>query len=355
MAGTNRAPPAALTLFEALAHEAHSFDFFEVLRRIEREYSELPRLGYARLPQDEPIRLGQPVHLNFPPSTLARLESRSRGGPPRLDAFFLGLLGPHGALPLHLTEYIYNRVHHQNDDSLKHFMDVFHHRMLIFFYRAWADARAVVSRDRSARDSFGQRALALHGRAGECFASQDAMPDDAKKYYSGHLSALPRRPEALCKILQSSLGLPMRVLDFFTRWVELPEEGRWRLGRVSGFSELGVNIIVGGRVFDAQSGIRLVAGPLTISQYETFLPGGSALSRVAAIVRNLVGLEFEWDLNLVLTAEQVPAMQLSNRLRLGWTTWLGTPSQCQSVNHLVLSLKFIESVDQRFPRRVALS
>jgi type VI secretion system protein ImpH len=40
-------------------------------------------------------------------------------------------------------------------------------------------------------------------------------------------------------------------------------------------------------------------------------------------VRNYLGDEFEWDLNLVLVANEVPVLELGVAGELGWTTWLG--------------------------------
>src|SRR5207244_11417908 len=52
----------------------------------------------------------------------------------------LGLLGPQGALPLSTTEeaYHYALAH---DDAFPRFLDLFNHRFIQLFFRAWADAR----------------------------------------------------------------------------------------------------------------------------------------------------------------------------------------------------------------------
>lgn len=67
--------------------------------------------------------------------------SASDEGPARLEQFFFGLGGPNGPLPLHLTEYMRERQRNHADPTSKRFLDVFHHRLLSLFYRAWAEAR----------------------------------------------------------------------------------------------------------------------------------------------------------------------------------------------------------------------
>ena len=161
MAGTYRASPSALEFFAALEREPFRFDFFHALRRIECLHATLPRLGRAQLPRDEPLRLGQPPSLTFAPATIAHFVSSTATGVPRMEVLFLGLLGPHGALPTHLTEFVHDRARHHDDPTLVRFLDIFHHRMLLFFFRAWGDARAVVGRDRRTDDKFGRHLAAL--------------------------------------------------------------------------------------------------------------------------------------------------------------------------------------------------
>lgn len=64
-------------------------------------------------------------------------------------------------------------------------------------------------------------------------------------------------------------------------------------------------------------------GPLTLAQYEQFLPGGARLRQLVDWVRLYVNLEYAWDVRLRLRRDEVPAARLGAGQRLGWTTWLG--------------------------------
>jgi type VI secretion system protein ImpH len=55
------------------------------------------------------------------------------------------------------------------------------------------------------------------------------------------------------------------------------------------------------------------------------------------IVRNYVGDEFSWDVNLILLKEEVPALRLGAAGRLGWTTWLGTRRSARNAADLILN------------------
>jgi type VI secretion system protein ImpH len=81
-------------------------------------------------------------------------------------------------------------------------------------------------------------------------------------------------------------------------------------------------------VWDNQSKFRLQLGPLTLEQFTAFLPVGSAFQPVTDLTRFLAGLEFDFDMQLILRASEVPACVLATRdgapPMLGWNTWLKT-------------------------------
>ena len=102
-------------------------------------------------------------------------SSRARAvEPPRLTQRFFGLLGPNGPLPLHLTDYARERVLHHGDPTLARFFDVFHHRMLALFYRAWAQAQPTASLDRPYDDRFADFVGSLIGIGSPLLRRRDA-------------------------------------------------------------------------------------------------------------------------------------------------------------------------------------
>jgi hypothetical protein len=92
-----------------LRQRPYAFHVFQALRRLECAYRELPRLGKSTRLSDDPLRLTQEPSLAFAPSTLAAFKPGNEQHPPRLSEYFLGLFGPQGPLPLHLTEYARKR------------------------------------------------------------------------------------------------------------------------------------------------------------------------------------------------------------------------------------------------------
>ena len=338
MATTDRIAAARLALSAALAAAPWSFDFFQALRRIEGLWPELPRLGMGLRPAEEPVRVSQEVSMAFAPSTLSAFEEPERGGPPRLEQRFFGLLGPNGPLPLHLTEYTRDRLLHHDDPTLARFLDLFHHRLALLFYRAWAQSRPTVQHDRPAEDRFALYVGALAGYASAATQDRDTVPDHAKRFFVGHLARSAKNAEGLASILQGFFGLPARVEQLTLGWLALPPEEQTVLGRgPDAAAPLGVGVILGPRARDVQTRFRIVLGPMDLDRYHDFLPGGRSLDRVVDWVRNYVGYEFDWQLQLVLAREEVPGILLGREGKLGWTTWLGARPSPTDADDLVLA------------------
>lgn len=320
----------AADVFRAIAEAPQRWDFFQALRLIDARHRDRPLLGTARRPADEPVRLGQAAELTFAPTSIARLDPSDRSGRPRMEVRFFGLFGPNGPLPLHLTAYARERKLHRGDETLIRFADLFHHRLLLLFYRAWAQAQPTASLDRPGDDRFAAYVGSLIGVGGTEWLGRDAAPDHARLAFSGLLSRQVRNADGLAQVLSGFLGMQARVEQFVGRWMALPAVERTRIGRHGASrrrstSQLGSSAVLGGTVFDRQHHFRIHIGPLKLAAFESLLPVGSALPAVQALIKHYVGLEFGWDLRLELDRAEVPATRPGRQGRLGWTTWLGAP------------------------------
>lgn len=304
--------------------EPWRFDFFQALRTLEALRPDRPRLGKSERAVEDPIRLGQEPSLAFAPSTLGPSTAGTEGRPDRITTFFFGLFGPNGPLPLHLTEYARDRSRNEGDPTFGRFVDLFHHRMLSLFYRAWANAQPTAAYDRPQADRFAEYIGSLVGIGTPAFRERDAMPDHAKLHFVGLLAGRTRSPEGLVAILKAFFQVPVRLRQFVGHWMSIPEEYRCRLGESPQVSILGQTVTLGSRVWDCQSRFGLVLGPLSFAEYCRFLPDGSSLGRLVAIVRNAIGDELMWDVRLVLQKEEVPVTQLNGIGQLGRTVWLRT-------------------------------
>jgi type VI secretion system protein ImpH len=322
----------ALAFFAALAEAPYRYDFYQTLRRLECLYDAKPRWGEALRPVDEPVRLGQDPDLSFAPAPLAAFEV-GEGRPPRLQVRLFGLCGPNGPLPLHLTEYARERLRLKGDPTLSRFLDIFHHRFLALFYRAWAQAQPCVNHDRPKEDRFMVYVGAFFGMAPPTFRDRATLPDLAKFFHVGALIRQVRNTEGLKHILEHFFRVSVQIEEFVGHWLSLSSAERSSLS--SEGAMLGSGAVLGRRVWDRQHKFRIRLGPLTLDQYESFLPaspkprggeggpGGMPLRKLVDWVRMYLCFELDWDVRLILKQHEVPPLTLGGSQRLGWTTWLG--------------------------------
>jgi type VI secretion system protein ImpH len=346
--------PPTPELHAAFAAAPWEWSFYQAMRQLEALHRDRPRFGRSVRPAQDAVRLAQIPTVEFAPATLAGWASQQDTAPARLLQHFFGLFGPDGPLPLHLTEYARDRTRNYRDSSFQHFADVFHHRALSLFYRAWANSRPTVSFDRPDDDRFALYTGALIGLGMDSLRDRDAMPDLTKLHFAGHLACQTRHAEGLSSILSAFFDVKVRVECFVGTWLALPESDRTRLGESPRTAALGRTALLGGRVWTRQHKFRVVMGPLDLADYKRLLPGGRSFRRLIPIVRNYIGDTLIWDVNLILLRDQVPAICLGRAGQLGWTTWLTPRNATADAADLFLDASadsMARQIDSRMPSR----
>lgn len=338
MAGEDREQTQHLAeLIGRLEKDPYAFGFFEALRLIECLYRDAPRLGASRRPAEDPVRLAQESSMHFESASLTGFEQGTDGRPHRMMVRLFGLLGPNGPLPLHLTEYAHHRSKIKKDPTFARFLDVFHHRMMSLFYRAWANNEPTVSFDRPESDRFSVYVGSLEGLGMPALRDRDEISDWTKFCFSGRLACQTKHPEGLEAVLTEYFGLPAKLNEFVGEWLSLPKNDIFRMGENPSSGTLGGSIILGTQVWSCQHKFRVVMGPMGYEDYLGLLPDADRIRRLVALVRNYAGDEWAWDVNLVLKREEVPRLSLDGQSRLGWTAWLGDRTAETDADDLVFT------------------
>lgn len=329
---------------QLLEEVPQEFDFFQAVRILERTFPERAPVGRFVHPAREIVHFGVHSTMSFPASQIQRMDWQI-SGPPAMIVNFMGLTGPAGVMPLYYNEFVIDRLR-AKDPTVQKFFDLFNHRMISLFYAAWEKYRFGIAYERGEQDKLSVVLSNLIGIGTDGLQNRQAVRDDALLFYTGLLSLHPRSAAALRNVLWDYFDVPIRIEQFMGAWYKLDESNQCCFDKGNSYSEqVGVGAIVGDEIWDHQSGVRLVVGPLSLQQYLDFLPNGTAYHPLRALVRFFAGDQFDFEVELVLKRDEVPACELGVEMEeqrvealLGWTTWAKTVPIGRDPNDTILRI-----------------
>jgi type VI secretion system protein ImpH len=327
---------------EKLRREPYTFDFFQALRLLERFRPEKKSVGQFVQPEAEVAHFRAHPSLAFPASQIQEAEW-PEDGPVRMLVNFMGLIGPEGVLPNPYTSLIIERQR-EGDNSLRDFLDIFNHRIISLFYRAWRKYRIDVAYERGERDRFSRQLLSLLGLGTDGMRDRQTVSDELLIYYAGLLGQHPRSAQALQQILSDYFDVPVAIEQFSGGWYRLDRETQCRVSDENTDSgELGFGAVVGDEMWNQQSRVRIVIGPLTLDRYADFLPDGQSFEPLRGWVRFFSNDEWDFEVKLILEREQVPACTLGadgiSGPQLGWVSWVKSAPFQRDPGDTVLALE----------------
>jgi type VI secretion system protein ImpH len=333
--------PVREALERRMFDEPWAFSFFQAVRLMKLLAPERHTPGNFGDPAEEAVRFTAHPSVSFPASEIQSLEKRVEA-PPLMCVNFMGLIGPLGVLPVHYTQFVRERVR-AGDRTLRDFLDIFNHRMVSLFYRAWEKYRFGVPYERGERDRLTQYLLDFIGLGTPGLEGRQAVSDQSLVFYTGLLAQQPRSAEALRNILEDYFDVPAEVRQFRGVWRQLDLETQCSLDdpqRIS--SLLGVGVVAGDEVWDQQSVVRVRIGPLGVKRYLDFLPTGTAHQPLRALTRFFSRDDLDFEVQLVLRREDAPLCELGaggdTAPRLGWLTWGRTKALDRDPDETVLEL-----------------
>jgi type VI secretion system protein ImpH len=315
MANTDRAQAQHLSFLREMGEDPGAFGLFPVVRGAEARALELPRVGKAKQPRQNIVDLTQEPALGFADRTLQTITMKR--GRPNVSGFWLGLTGPMGPLPTHLTEFAFYEKRYSDKQPFSDWLDVLAGRMLQFFYRAWADSQPAAIADRPDDDRFAHYLASLTG-AMEGVDEHSVFPPRARVHYAA-LYAGSRSAVAIEDALSHLLGQSVRLLEFQPRWRNFEQEDRSRLGQ--NFSTLGGDAALGDRVRSGADAVRLVIRAQNYRDYQSLLPTGARFAIAAEALDAFLPSHIEWDICLELADEEAQPARLDGRSQLGWSSW----------------------------------
>lgn len=311
-------PPADAAA--AIVRDPESWEFFAAVRALAAQRPDLPGVGRSSRIEQDHFRFRQRPSLKM---EHAEIQSAERAQTPdgevtALTQTFFGPFGPRGALPEHVTEDALD-AERMGSTDIQDFTNLFTHRMVSLLYRAWETTQVAVSRDRGDDDHYKRWISSLYGQGPTAFHDRDAMPDDLKRFMASWMGNPRGSVAAIESVLKALTGVRIEVDEFIAEWLPIPEEDQSRLG--VGPAMLGQDIVIGSRSYSIQSRLRVRTEELGFAQFDALLPDGTHHTALRDAMRNLIGLDSAWELQLVLNGQEVPRLALDGTRRLGWDSW----------------------------------
>ncbi len=351
------------SLESELFTEGYRFSFFEAVRLLARIYPDRALPGGLSHPSRECVRFRERISMEFPASEIHEMiRPADPARPAAMIVAFIGLAGPMGVLPSHYTEALIEREA-LNDGALADFLDLFHHRLVSLFYRAWEKYHFVVPYERAAlaarhtgnapgaatQDALTTNLFDLIGMGTKHLRGRLRIPDLAMLRYAGLIAQRPHSATALSALLSDYFEIPVQVRQFMGKWLRLEHASLSYMRRPGTHNTLGFGAVAGDAVWNFQAKFRVIAGPLTLERYVELLPDGDAYAEMVEWTRFFAGLALDFDIQLVLKADAVPWCRLRDSgpdaPRLGWLGWLKTKGFMRDAADAVLSTRKLQRAD----------
>jgi type VI secretion system protein ImpH len=308
-------------------------DFWGFVRKLEKNNPGKPRLGRAKHPGDENIRFGQTPHLYFPPTDIAEITEGKRVG---LDAvmftYFFGLLGVNGPMPLEFTHYVQQRSYSHFDHTWRRFLDIIHHRMHVFYYRAFAQNEQSISFDRPGEDPVRELIKGLAGLPPDM--GFDPVQEAIVLFRAEDFSFTARNRSGLEHILGRMLKAAVKVRDFVAAPYDLKAEDYAALGNPK-TAVLGLNLQIGRSCLCVTRRFEIAIGPIDFSGYQVLMTPSGGFELLQQAVSLYLDRPLDYGFVIQLERDTVPPARLgfdwtqanADAAQLGYTCWLGAPGR----------------------------
>jgi len=315
-----------------LLERPRSFDFFQAVRLLERLLPKRAEVGRESNPDDEVVRFRSDVSLVFPRGDISSVQLPSpvasdgdKQPPAEMVVNFMGVAtqASFGSLPQAYTDAVLAQSrdgHH----ALRDFLDLFNHRLISLYYRAWKKSRLALLHESSQESGFERALVGLIGLGTEGLADRLPMDDLALLARSGLLAMAPAPALAIEALIQSYFGAPAKTIPFAPCWYAVEEDERTRLGAAN--SRLGEDLFLGEEVLLVQAKFRIRIGPMRRALYDELLPSRPGFPALCRLVQLAVGSDLDFEIQLVLDARDVRPLRLETSPEspalLGCSAWL---------------------------------
>lgn len=300
----------------ALIDDHSDADFYKAVYLIQKQLTlgdeQFHKVGHDALPDNELIRFKSVQHLGFPGHPISDIKKSSYANNAHcsveMTLSFMGLTGPNGVLPQHYSELVLQRIK-SKDTGMRDFYDLFNHRLISLFYRAWEKYQFGInlqSNEEFKLDPFTQTLSHIAGGKNK-----------QKIYYSGIFNHKTRSVEGLQNILTDITNCHVLIEQFKGKWMYLNESEQTRLGSQSEpegqHARLGAGASCGSRVWDINSNIKIILTPKKDSDTQSLLPNGKRSEAAQSFIKAYLPQNIDYTLQLKLADSEITKAKLSHK------------------------------------------
>ncbi|MFT7559570.1 MAG: type VI secretion system protein ImpH [Flavobacteriales bacterium] len=363
-----------IAVIDELITSPHKFQLFQTIRllqgvTLEPSYAEFGTspVGGKAQQASESILFSNVSSLRFSPSDVASVVKTKADYKEdscykwSVSTQFMSLTGSHGVLPLHFTELLQQQLREKNT-ALKDFFDIFNHRSISLYYRAWEKYQLPINYEKSKRknndslDRFTTALASLIGLGTQKLRGELPIPLESLIGYSGFLSRSSCSANQLENLISSYFDLDVNIEQFVPQWQSVPVDVQTRMPcaeQPMGMNNiLGENMLLGTSGYHIQSKFLVKISPLPYDDFMSFAPGSKKLQSLQKLIAFAAGQEFDFDLSITVNDAEIPAAALVDNAayqpRLGWNTHLSLNSTGTDLVEVVLA-KDSRSINENIP------
>jgi len=328
-------------MIKQIISQASQIDFYKAVFIIENQLKkrglDYRHVGYDSNPKQELIKFTATQKFGYPGNAITKLEEigfEDGMHKVNMQVSFMGLTGCSGALPQFYSELVMQRLRYK-DTTMRDFYDMFNHRLISLYYRAWKKYKPSlnhVNKDRN-RDPYTQILGLLSGGYNE-----------HQLHFSGLYSRKIRNAFDLKNVLSSYLGCEVSIKQMVGQWHELKEQEQTRLASQALYegqhARLGVDTMIGNKVWDVSSNIEIHIKSDDSDKAKQLLPKGPLFEIANKITKDYVGNAINFRLVIESNFQNLGAAKLSkNECQLGANSFLSVQDNKLKSNPTKLSFK----------------
>lgn len=210
-------------------------------------------VGTDALPRRESIRFKVPQHLGFPGEALETIvKPKNCNQPYELEVNLLALTGASGVMPRHFSDRVIERSK-QKDDGLRDFLDIFNHRLISLYHRAWEKYRFPLQ--------YHQKLIAGSDPISQTLHSIVGSRKDLQVMFGGLFSNEVRSAQALKQMLSVLSGCEIAITENIGRWIRLAPSEQTRVACRANpegqHAQLGMGALIGSKTWDVGSVVEI--------------------------------------------------------------------------------------------------